>query len=182
MKIIIGIRRSAPKGGKLEQFQMVRPTSKNEELIRNLILRTIRKDNTCNYPGTDEPTYDFYITEDGRKSVTNSIELAGEVVGVVDETTLLEFNKDNDNNVYITEVDSTLNEESLPQETTVKQLEKIRKISKKTDIGDRISDMNKQGANIQYIHNPIDTGIESIQDYWKKNNKKYKYSIKRFNQ
>jgi hypothetical protein len=29
--------------------------------------------------------------------------------------------------------------------------------------------MNKQGANIQYISNPIDTGIESIEDYWKHN-------------
>jgi hypothetical protein len=93
----------------------------------------------------------------------------------------LEFNKDHDDNIFISEVDSSVNEESLPQETTVKQLERIRKISKKTDIGDRISDMNKQGANIQYIHNPIDTGIESIQDYWKNNQKKYKYSIKRFN-
>jgi hypothetical protein len=38
-------------------------------------------------------------------------------------------------------------------------------MTKGTDIGDRISDMNKQGANIQYIHNPVDTGIESYEDY-----------------
>ncbi len=62
--------------------------------------------------------------------------------------------------------------ESLPREQTVKQWEKIRKLTKGVDIGDRISDMNKQGANIQYIQNPIDTGIESYEDY-EKHNKKF---------
>jgi len=63
-------------------------------------------------------------------------------------------------------------EESLPQESTVNQLKKIKKTIDKEiggDIGDKISDMNKQGANIQYIQNPIKTGIESIQDYEKDN-------------
>lgn len=55
--------------------------------------------------------------------------------------------------------------ESLPQQQTVDQLKKLRKITKGKDIGDRISDMNKQGANILYIHNPIDTGIESQEKY-----------------
>jgi hypothetical protein len=55
--------------------------------------------------------------------------------------------------------------ESLPREQTVRQWEKLRKLTKGIDIGDRISDMNKQGANIQYIQNPIDTGIESYEDY-----------------
>jgi hypothetical protein len=32
--------------------------------------------------------------------------------------------------------------------------------------------MNKQGANIQYIQNPIDSGIESFEDY-EKHNKKF---------
>ena len=62
--------------------------------------------------------------------------------------------------------------ESLPQQTTVDQLKKIKKTMDKEiggDIGDKISDMNKQGANIQYISNPIDTGIESIENYWKHN-------------
>ena len=55
--------------------------------------------------------------------------------------------------------------ESLPQQKSIDQLKMVRKISKGTDIGDRIADMNKQGANIQYIQNPIDTGIETYQDY-----------------
>jgi hypothetical protein len=59
--------------------------------------------------------------------------------------------------------------ENLPRQSTVNQLKKLRKITKGIDIGDKISDMNKQGANIQYISNPIDTGIESIENYWKHN-------------
>ena len=59
--------------------------------------------------------------------------------------------------------------ESLPRKQTVDQLKRVMKISAKTDIGNRISDMNKQGANIQYIQNPIDSGIESYEDFEKKN-------------
>jgi hypothetical protein len=62
--------------------------------------------------------------------------------------------------------------ESLPNEETVKQLKRVMKKSAKTDIGNRISDMEKQGANIQYIQNPIETGIESREDY-EKHNKKF---------
>ena len=59
--------------------------------------------------------------------------------------------------------------ESLPQSKTVDQLKMVRRLSKGIDIGDRISDMNKQGANIDYINNVIDTGIESYQDFEKHN-------------
>jgi len=59
--------------------------------------------------------------------------------------------------------------ENLPRQSTVDQLKRLRKLTKGVDIGDKISDMNKQGANIQYIKNPIDTGIESIEHYWKHN-------------
>ncbi len=62
--------------------------------------------------------------------------------------------------------------ESLPRQQTVDQWNKLRKMTKGVDIGDRISDMNKQGANIQYIQNPIDTGIESYEDF-EKHNKKF---------
>lgn len=55
--------------------------------------------------------------------------------------------------------------EGLPNQHTIDQLEDVMKKSAKTDIGNRISDMEKQGANIQYIQNPIDTGIESREDY-----------------
>ena len=59
--------------------------------------------------------------------------------------------------------------ESLPTQKSVDQLKRVMKISAKTDIGNRISDMNKQGANIQYIQNPIETGIESKEEYDKHN-------------
>ena len=62
--------------------------------------------------------------------------------------------------------------EALPNQHTVDQLKRVMKMSAKTDIGNRISDMNKQGANIQYIQNPIETGIESREDY-EKHNKKF---------
>jgi hypothetical protein len=62
--------------------------------------------------------------------------------------------------------------ESLPRQQSVDQLKRVMKQSSKTDIGNRISDMNKQGANIQYIQNPIDSGIESFED-WQKHNKKF---------
>lgn len=65
--------------------------------------------------------------------------------------------------------------ESLPHDKTIEQLKKVMKVSKKTDIGNRISDMNKQGANIDYIQNPIESGIESYEDY-EKHNKKFKPS------
>ena len=55
--------------------------------------------------------------------------------------------------------------EGLPNQHTIDQLEDVMKKSAKTDIGNRISDMNKQGANIQYIQNPIESGIESREDY-----------------
>jgi hypothetical protein len=61
--------------------------------------------------------------------------------------------------------------EALPNQKTVDQLKKVMKMSARTDIGNRISDMNKQGANIHYIQNPIETGIESREDYDKHNKK-----------
>lgn len=61
--------------------------------------------------------------------------------------------------------------ESLPRQRSVDQLKRVMKLSDKTDIGNRISDMNKQGANIQYIRNPIKTGIESFEDFESKNKK-----------
>ena len=61
--------------------------------------------------------------------------------------------------------------EALPNKKTVDQLKKVMKMSAKTDIGNRISDMNKQGANIHYMQNPIETGIESKEDYDEHNKK-----------
>lgn len=62
--------------------------------------------------------------------------------------------------------------ESLPHKKSIDQLKKIRKMMKGIDIGDRVSDLNKQGSNIIYSRNPIDSGIESYEDY-EKHNKKF---------
>jgi len=61
--------------------------------------------------------------------------------------------------------------EALPNKKSVNQLKKVMKMSARTDIGNRISDMNKQGANIHYMQNPIETGIESKEDYDEHNKK-----------
>lgn len=58
-------------------------------------------------------------------------------------------------------------EGALPRKRTEEQLKELRRKTKSVTIDDKISDMNKQGANIQYIHNPVDTGIESYEDYQK---------------
>ena len=59
-------------------------------------------------------------------------------------------------------------DESLPRQGSVDQLKKLRKLTKGKDIGDRITDMNKEGGNIQYIRNPIDN-VESYEDFEKRN-------------
>lgn len=59
--------------------------------------------------------------------------------------------------------------ESLPRQKSVDQLNSLRKLTKGVDIGDRIPDMMKQGANIHYSRNVIDSGIESYKDFEKKN-------------
>ena len=58
----------------------------------------------------------------------------------------------------------------LPQETSVRQLKKLRAETKGTDIGDLTKDdrLNHNVPNLQYIGNPIDTGIESWQEFCQK--------------
>jgi hypothetical protein len=59
-------------------------------------------------------------------------------------------------------------EGSLPRKETIEQLKKLRKKTKGIDIGDRTNGTNKS-ANINWKRNPIDTGIESYEDFEKKN-------------
>ncbi len=58
----------------------------------------------------------------------------------------------------------------LPQETSVRQLKKLRAETKGKDIGDLTKDdrLNHNVPNLQYIGNPIDTGIESWQEFCQK--------------
>lgn len=58
----------------------------------------------------------------------------------------------------------------LPQETSIRQLKMLRKLSKGTDIGDITTKdrLNKAVPNMQAIGNPVDTGIESWQEFSQK--------------
>jgi hypothetical protein len=113
--------------------------------------------------------FHFVIDEDGVKTVKEfgpeniNEELLSKSIKICDSPWLAQFNQDGTIDVVIE------TNESLPRQQTVDQLKRVMKQSAKTDIGNRISDMNKQGANIQYIQNPIDSGIESYEDYQKKN-------------
>lgn len=59
--------------------------------------------------------------------------------------------------------------ESLPRQSTVDQLKKLRKLTKGTDIQDKIKSSNL--ANEIGTKNMVDTGIESYEDYMKSNKK-----------
>lgn len=157
MKKIVSIRHSATKHSKLSEF-----IRGNERLVKNKIISMINKEPIGNYEdGT--PVYDFLVDENGRKSVKTSVDLSGETLNL-DDKTLITFNK-NDNDISI---GITVNE-SLPQKHSVDQLKNLRKISKNTDIGDKVT-LKGQSNNL-FDRNPIDTGVESIQDYEDSNKK-----------
>jgi len=116
-----------------------------------------------------EDVFHFVIEDDGVKTVKEfgpeniNPELVGQSIIICDGPWMAQFNEDGTIDVI-----SGTNE-SLPRQQSVDQLKRVMKMSARTDIGNRISDMNKQGANIQYIQNPIDSGIESYEDFEKKN-------------
>jgi hypothetical protein len=161
MKRIISVRKTAKEGEALGQFQRGTDGTVKTKII-NLLERN---------PGED---FDFLVDDNGQKSIMRAANLLGEVVNVVDDSCIAEFVQEEDG---ITVNMSTF-EGALPRQSTVDQLERIRKKTKGIDIGDRISDMSGQGANIAYIRNPIDKskkkgtkGVESIEDFWKANKK-----------
>lgn len=61
----------------------------------------------------------------------------------------------------------------LPQETSVRQLKKLRAETKGKDIGDLTAGdrLNHNVPNLQYIGNPVDAGIESWQEFSQKDSK-----------
>jgi len=100
-------------------------------------------------------------------------DLVGEIISFEDRIFSVEIEEDR---IKIFEIKENVDifEGALPQESTVKQLEKIRKKTKSVTIDDKVASMSKKGANLQYYRNPIDTGVESYQDYQRKNKKKFK--------
>lgn len=162
MKKIISIR--IPPEDESKRGEFVRGA---DGTVKNKIINIINKDNTENY--------DFLIIDDeGSKCIKSAADLSGEVINIIDDTCIAYFSGEDDIEILIS------NFESLVQKHTLDQLKMVRSASKSTDIGDRISDMNKQGANIQYIQNPIDSGIETQQDF-EDNNKLFQpnWNLKR---
>ena len=137
---ILSARLSAKEGEPLNQFFRGQNNTVRTKII-NLIERN---------PGAE---FDFYVDEDGSKSIKYAGDLVGEIVNIVDDKCIAEFEE---NEEGIIEISFSFFEGALPRESTVKQLKELRKKTKGTDIGDKISDMSKQGANIAYIRNPID--------------------------
>jgi hypothetical protein len=78
----------------------------------------------------------------------------------------LKFNEDGTIDVVSVE-EMPSNEGALPRESTVKQLEKIRKATASTTIDNKIPKM--KGGNLGFERNYIDSGIESYEDFQKKN-------------
>lgn len=119
-----------------------------------------------------EDVFHFVMEDEGVKTVKEfgpeniNPELVGQSIMICDGPWMAQFNDDGTIDVVIG------TNESLPRQQSVNQLKRVMKVSAKTDIGNRISDMNKQGANVQYIQNPIDSGIESYEDF-EKHNKKF---------
>jgi RNase P/RNase MRP subunit p29 len=116
--------------------------------------------------------FHFVINDNNMKSVKEfgpsniNSDLVGKTIQILNSQYFAKFGVDGG-----VEIVSKTNE-SLPMQKSIDQLKMVRKISKGIDIADRIPDLMKQGANIHYSRNVIDSGIESFQDF-EKNNKKF---------
>jgi hypothetical protein len=147
---IIRARLKAVPGGKISEFISVKGR------IRSLIERNIG-DN-----------FDFVFDDDGKKFVKSfgpdhiNPELVGLEIQIIDSIHFAKFNQDGTIEIIFIQ-----NEEALPRESTVKQLNKIRKATKSTTIDDRVPKL--KGANLDYERNYVDSGIESYEDFEKKN-------------
>jgi hypothetical protein len=147
---IIRARLKAFKGAKLSEFISVKGR------IKALIEKNVGEE------------FDFVFEEDGRKFVRSfgpdNIDntLIGMEVEIVDNTNFAKFNDNGTIDVFTPQ-----KEGALPRESTVNQLKKIRKATKSTTIDDRVPKL--KGSNLGHERNYIDSGIESYEDYEKKN-------------
>jgi hypothetical protein len=89
-------------------------------------------------------------------------QLLGMELPIIHDSHLAKFNSDG--TIEVIEVN---NEGALPRQSTVDQLNKIRKATKSTTIDDSTPKM--KGANLGYEGNTVDRGIESYEDFEKKN-------------
>jgi hypothetical protein len=147
---IIRARLKAYKGSKVAEFISVKGR------IKALIEKNVGEN------------FDFVLDDNGRKSVKSfgpdniDPELVGKEAPIVDNVHFAKFNEDGTIDVIMME-----KEGALPRESTVNQLNKIRKATKSTTIDDRVPKL--KGANLDYERNYVDSGIESYEDFQKKN-------------
>lgn len=92
--------------------------------------------------------------------------LKNETLPVIGNRFGIKFNEDGTITVVSTE-NIPSNEGALPRQSTVDQLNRIRKATKSTTIDDSIPKM--KGANLGYEGNTVDRGVESYEDFEKKN-------------
>jgi hypothetical protein len=96
--------------------------------------------------------------------------LSGQILPIVGNrrivTSGLKFNEDGTLSIVSAD-EIPSNEGALPRESTVKQLDAIRKATKSTTIDDRVPKL--KGANLGYEGNVVDRGIESYEDFERKN-------------
>jgi len=165
MKTIISIRKWNIDPSKKEEF----PKADSQYILDRLKMDPVSSEKN--------PKWEFLVDEYGNNSEKNPNDLVGEIVGVVDNNMVfLDFERSSEGRIEINRIELT--KESLPRESTVNQLKKIKRQMNKEiggDIGDKISDMNKQGANIMFIRNPIENEIESYENYEKLNRKLFKF-------
>jgi hypothetical protein len=145
---IVRARLKAFRGGKVEEFISIKGR------IKGLIEKNVGEN------------FDFVFDENGRKFVKSfgpdnvDPELVDKTIPIVDNVHFAKFNQDGS-------IDVTMNEGALPRESTVNQLNKIRKATKSTTIDDSVPKL--KGANLGYERNVVDKGIESYEDFQKKN-------------
>lgn len=175
---IIGIRLDREKETIIlpRQAQEIGIDTKSENLIQSRIISKIRDNEGDDFiltfqdpnsgrvgrrPSLQRPFGPNYL----QTTITDNkseINLAGQTIDIV-----------NSNSQAIFELDGTITvvqkqiEGALPRQSTVKQLDRIRKATKSTTIDDRIPKL--KGANLGYEGNTIDRGIESFEDFEKKN-------------
>ena len=143
---------------------------KSENFTKSKIISLINKN--------QEDEFIFIIQDDkggkwvrpfGPESLNSTIPVNGEEkpltgmeITIIHPSHLAKLNADG--TIEVIEVN---NEGALPRESTVNQLEKIRKATKSTTIDDSIPRM--KGANLGYEGSTVDRGIESYEDFEKKN-------------
>lgn len=101
----------------------------------------------------------------------------GELIRFKDDSFAIELKEDGSIEIHNTNESRIANfksfektYESLIRQHNLDQLKMLRKMTKGIDIGDRVPNLKTQGANIHFMHNPIDSGVESFEDF-EKNNK-----------